>query len=459
MKNEKGITLISLVVTIVIMLIIAGVATYSGMESIQSSKKSAFISEMEMIQAKVNSIYEERKNNTEKVEYYNNIGQDISIIDETKLATLFPENNFLGFKYFNSNDLKKLDLYNINHEVLINYDTREVISLNGIEIEGTIYYKLKDIPNYVGFNIEYENKNTEAPTFSVEQIKLGNYEYRFTLKDIVYKSNVKGGTVSYKLHNDTNWILNGENTSFTVYKPGLYDIKYIDAAGNNTTIQKWIYVEDEIIAYYDGENNTLVGHDDTTTTWKDLSINGNDATITGLNNTQASGWGKDKIVLDGEDDRIDFPVNIKEAGTFSLEIVFTEHDYKNQGFITSDKNWRAFALHTWNDDGSIYIGGNYNETRPSDRFSPNEISYKTTIDKTDCLTYTYDGNTRMAKFYINGEMLAQKQFTTDPEEIMSFIIFNSKKDYSRISFYKKVLTQEEISTNYEIDKYRFSITD
>lgn len=457
MKNEKGITLISLIVTIVIMLIIAGVATYSGMEAVQSSQKTAFISEMEMIQAKVNSIYEERKNNKEKIEYYNNIGQDISIIDETKLATLFPENNFSGFKYFNSNDLKKLDLYNINHEVLINYDTREVINLNGIEIEGTIYYKLKDIPNYVGFNIEYENKNTEAPTFSVEQIKLGNYEYRYTLKDIEYKSNVKGGTVSYKLHNDTNWILNGENTSFTVYKPGLYDIKYTDTAGNSTTIQKWIYVEDEVIAYYDGENNTGNGHDNTVTTWKDLSKNENDATITGLNNTENSGWGENKIILDGENDDIEFPVNIKQAGTFSLEIIFTEHDHKKQGLITSDKSWKAFSSHTWNDDGSIYIGGNYDEKRMTDRFSPNEINYKTTVGKTDSIVYTYDGNTRLAKFYANGKILAQKQFTTDPEEINKFIIFNAQKDYNRISFYKRVLTEEEISTNYEIDKYRFGI--
>lgn len=85
MKNEKGITIITLVITIVIMLILAGIVTNSGMKSIETAKKTAFISEMEMIQAKVNTIYEERKQNSENLEYYNNLGQDLSIVDNNKV--------------------------------------------------------------------------------------------------------------------------------------------------------------------------------------------------------------------------------------------------------------------------------------------------------------------------------------------------------------------------------------
>ncbi len=86
MKNENGITIITLVVTIVIMLILVGVVANSGMKSVKTAEKTAFISEMEMIQAKVNTIYEERKSNTENIEYYNNIGQDISTIDNDKVS-------------------------------------------------------------------------------------------------------------------------------------------------------------------------------------------------------------------------------------------------------------------------------------------------------------------------------------------------------------------------------------
>ncbi len=93
-----------------------------------------------------------------------------------------------------------------------------------------MYYKLSDIPTYIGHNVEYKDTKIQAPTFTVESTKIGEKEYRFTLKDIEINSNVSGGTVSYKLHNNTNWILNGEDTTFTVNIPGLYDIKFTDRA-------------------------------------------------------------------------------------------------------------------------------------------------------------------------------------------------------------------------------------
>lgn len=91
MKSEKGITLISLMITIIVMLIIAGVATYSGMESVNTAKRTAFISEMEMIQAKVNIIYEKRKTSDKEIQYYDGIGQDISKVNNEKLAEVLKE--------------------------------------------------------------------------------------------------------------------------------------------------------------------------------------------------------------------------------------------------------------------------------------------------------------------------------------------------------------------------------
>lgn len=244
MKNEKGITLITLVITIIVMIIITGVVTYSGLESVDTAKKTTFISEMEMIQSKVNVIYEERKTSSEKIEYYNTIGLDITLVSQDKRDIVLGETPEDGFMYFTPNELKKIDLDNINQEVIINYDTREVISLTGVSIDGIMYYKLKDIPNYVGYNVEYKNTNTQAPTFNVSQTKIGDNEYRFTLKDIVYNSNVNGGTVSYKLHSDTNWILNGTSTSFTVKQPGIYDIRFTDKAGNSTIVTENIEVDE-----------------------------------------------------------------------------------------------------------------------------------------------------------------------------------------------------------------------
>ena len=58
-KNEKGITLIVLAVTIIIMLIIASIAIYSGTESIKNAKLEALKTNMLLIQAKAKEYVEE----------------------------------------------------------------------------------------------------------------------------------------------------------------------------------------------------------------------------------------------------------------------------------------------------------------------------------------------------------------------------------------------------------------
>lgn len=160
LQKESGITLITLVVTIIVLIFLAGIATSSGINTIRGANKTAFISELEMIQAKVNSIYEKINSSSDDAQYYNSIGQPLSVVQTDKLSEVFKDTSQDGFKYYGSADLEKLGLDDIKQEVLINFNTREVISLTGFEIDGVTYYKLKDIPNYTGYNVEYVNKNT-----------------------------------------------------------------------------------------------------------------------------------------------------------------------------------------------------------------------------------------------------------------------------------------------------------
>ena len=106
MKGERAITIIALIITIIVIIIIAGVTTYSGIESINTAKKTAFISELEMIQAKVNTIYEKRRTNQSEVEYYNKIGQDINNVEQNKLELVLVDNSKEGFRYFSRKRLK-----------------------------------------------------------------------------------------------------------------------------------------------------------------------------------------------------------------------------------------------------------------------------------------------------------------------------------------------------------------
>lgn len=150
LKQEKAITLIILAVSIVLLGIIAVTAIYSGNNGIDIANKQNFISEMQMIQAKVNTIYEKRKISSSDKAYYDSIGRDITYLNQTKLNEALGDTNPEGFKYYMPEDLENLELINITQAVLINYDTRQVISYDGIEIDNKKYYKLEDLSDYLG---------------------------------------------------------------------------------------------------------------------------------------------------------------------------------------------------------------------------------------------------------------------------------------------------------------------
>lgn len=484
MKNEKGITIITLVITIVIMLILVGIVTHSGMQSVETAKKTAFISEMEMIQAKVNIIYEERKQNSENLEYYNNLGQDISTIDNSKVTIALGSSDKTGFRYFTKSDLKQIDLDNISQEVLINYDTREVVSLNGFEIDGVTYYKLKDIPNYVGYNVDYVNKNTEAPTFAVEQTKLEDDSYKFTVKDIVYSGNVQGGTVSYKLHSDTNWILNGDNLSFTLASPGLYDVRFTDKAGNSTTVQKWIYVEDGLKLYLDGEYNTRTGHNPNSTVWEDLSENKNDAigynmaTSNGYYSEEENGYvflenasyfkTKDNIGISGDDNyTVESVMKFKPNGPYS--------DRCPIWFGNGASGWyvggTAVPSYSGNKKFSICVINNHiqTDTTYENVYEKNIAVSWSKIKKGEILLKDKEYNkifvdgVKEATTY-NGTAIYTANLVDSPAEIGRFWPWNNQNRtlygaVKMIRVYNRPLTDEEIKINYEIDKFRFDITE
>ncbi len=50
----------SLVITIVILIILASIATYSGIEVIKSSKLTKFTTEMRIMQTQVNELYQKK---------------------------------------------------------------------------------------------------------------------------------------------------------------------------------------------------------------------------------------------------------------------------------------------------------------------------------------------------------------------------------------------------------------
>lgn len=182
MKNQKGITLISLVLTIVLIFILGAVGVYTGVEAYKTMKIQKFIAQMKVIQERVNIICDDWKNwdkydksepnNLEKyiVETLKQEKKDApGTYDTPKKATALanPEFNEIltgdktsltandliisNYFYFSSEDLEKfLKIKDLDVEVIINFSSRNFVEKKGVESidsEGKdkIYYVLDEL--------------------------------------------------------------------------------------------------------------------------------------------------------------------------------------------------------------------------------------------------------------------------------------------------------------------------
>lgn len=144
MKDNKGITLIAVILTVIILSLLAGVIVFNVNKTYENSSIMQFTSYMKMIQKKVDFYVEEETN-------YETLGKTLSSSDKTRLQDIINKDtknlistndvNSTELRYFNSDDIYKyFEISNINDEIVVNFENREVISLNGVEKDGNKYY-------------------------------------------------------------------------------------------------------------------------------------------------------------------------------------------------------------------------------------------------------------------------------------------------------------------------------
>lgn len=153
MKNknsEKGITIVALVLTIIILLILASTAAYTGIESYNKAEQIKFVSQMQLIQAKVDELVQDKNFDS------SDIGETILTEDQKsilstamgngEITTEYSEGN-TNIKYFTKDQLSKVfNIDNVDEDIIINFETREVISTVGFEYKGTTYYTQYKLP-------------------------------------------------------------------------------------------------------------------------------------------------------------------------------------------------------------------------------------------------------------------------------------------------------------------------
>lgn len=126
-NNNKGITVVALTITIVVLLIVAGITSYSGLHTVKSARFYNAESQMKIINAKVSELYDEYKDgNTAVLNYGDVSGKE-------------------GYRIYTKGFIKqKFNIEGIDYDFLVNVKDRKVELEKGIQYQGESYFTLED---------------------------------------------------------------------------------------------------------------------------------------------------------------------------------------------------------------------------------------------------------------------------------------------------------------------------
>ena len=158
-KNE-GITLIALIVTIIVMLIIAGVSVYSGTDEIKSAKENMYFSELTIIQHAVEEAYYQYKL-TKNENYFNkfedSVATDIASVAANlgitlQVTNLVNANPDVLYYRLTPEKLKEIGIKSSENTFIVNFSTGEVINETIGEINSKVLYLKGTTTNAMTFD-------------------------------------------------------------------------------------------------------------------------------------------------------------------------------------------------------------------------------------------------------------------------------------------------------------------
>ncbi len=179
MKKNSGITLVSLVITVIILALISSITVRVSTRAYEQIKIQNFISQLKVIQSKVDQVAEQGVNSNEFMplsdvqnvdeETYNLFTNLIANPEEYNVdLTSWTEsdNEIEQYYYLDSNHLQKLGLKDQEMTVAINFKTRNVISKKAVKIDGKEYYRQYDLREYGGDQL-IESNLADVKTYTI----------------------------------------------------------------------------------------------------------------------------------------------------------------------------------------------------------------------------------------------------------------------------------------------------
>lgn len=249
MKEEKGITLVALIITVIVLLIISSVAIQVGKGSIENTRLQAFYTQLEIVQKRVDDIATTNESYVEadgSIVYLKEQGtpyENLNSSQKDELQNILRtecENTALiveNFRYFTKEQLGTvLDLPQIEYDVFIDFDNRVVIAEEGIYVKEEEYHVLENF-------LYYSNQNSNSNLGTIESLNYNIIKYGDNYKITVIPNYLvvdlkKDAILKYKKATSKYWETS-TNLEMIISGPGDYNIIYSDA---NNSISKMITV-------------------------------------------------------------------------------------------------------------------------------------------------------------------------------------------------------------------------
>lgn len=230
MKEKKGVTLIALVITIIIIMILASIAIYSGASTIRYAKYNKAKSEIQVMQSYVNEWYKEYQKAEDKNTFLGDYGELIqTAIDNGKCTQAEIDSTFSGggitddnkksnYRFFSESFIKEKIGLDASFDYLISIKDRNTILYNGIIYNKEPYYTLDDFglqnikeisPDSIDFKLE-QGENTDIIISDIaikyKEIKIIEQENKeTTIVEVERFNDIGKFIVEYRKTDETSW--------------------------------------------------------------------------------------------------------------------------------------------------------------------------------------------------------------------------------------------------------------
>ncbi|MBQ9314569.1 MAG: hypothetical protein IJ220_06235 [Clostridia bacterium] len=168
MKKNKGITIISLIITIIVIIILAFVTIFYGLQ--KNADKAMETKSVYEVYSVIDAVVNRALLNRLNPSYYTFVGKSDFGSRSVDGEEYKSED---GWYLVNTSDLKDLGLDNVKGEYLVNYSDGSIVSIDPIAYKGEVYYSLNDLKREMGggatvlSQVEYdENKKVNKPVLS-----------------------------------------------------------------------------------------------------------------------------------------------------------------------------------------------------------------------------------------------------------------------------------------------------